>query len=397
MRVQGRWLRAVTVVLAVAALGCTNGDGVADPPDDGGTAAPAESLDTTSDAAIDADARIRLERELGHHTMLTVEAMRATADDSPRRRDARRALERVADQLSSTVDETLDISAGGFNSIWVARTDALLALATGEDAEADLATAQEDYGMLIAKGLGDQLSAADAAAQLAEHDEQLIQQLARYRDEDRTAAFSLHREAFSTAFQIGQQLVVAAGAAPETTSGPGELRSAFNQLLAEHTWFALLTARRAARGARDARHPAAALNGNTEDLTAALRSIYDEPEAVTFDELWREAIAALMRFTAAAAELDDETRQSAAGDLRAATRQLAEHLAATTEGAIDEQAGREALTEHFRLLRRHSNAAANNRFRQAYDAADEAYATSGEVADLIARGIAEHRAEEFGQ
>lgn len=392
----GRSLGAIVVALLVA-VGCTNGGGAPDPGGAGGSAAPGGTVDTVTDAAIDADRRIQLERALGHHTMLIVDAMRAIADGSPREADARRALERNTDRLGDAVAAALDTSAAEFADVWLARIDAVLALAAGGDAANELRSAQENYGVLMAAAVGEQLSAADATALMVEHDEQLTEQLSRYRDDDRAGAFALQREAFSTAFRLGQELVVAAGATAGATSGAAELRSAMHQLVAEHSWLAALTARRTARGARDARHPAAALNGNTEDLTAALLSIYDERAAVAFDELWREAIDALMRFTAAAAELDDEDRQSAAADLRAATRRLAAHLAAMTEDAIDQQAARDALAEHFRVLRRHSNAAANNRFRRAYDAADRAYAGSAAVADLIAAGIAEHRADQFPQ
>ena len=394
MKVQGRRLHAVVAVALVAALACTNDSGGADPDGAAGSEAPGRSA-TAAAAQVDPDARIVLEREFGHATMLVIDAMRAAADDSPRLADARRALERNTDALSLAVADVGDVSAAAFSDIWVARIDALLAVAGGEDAEDDLAAAQQDYAELVAETRPGELTPEDAAEQLVAHDALVTEQLTSYRDGELAGAFAVQRDAFSAAFGIGQQLVRATGASQEATAGAAELRSAMTQLFAEHAWLVTLTARRSARGAKDARHPAAALNGNTEDLTAALLSIYDEQAAVTFEERWGEAIAALLRVTAATVELEDEARRTAAADLRRATRALAEHLADVTAGSIDRSEARDVLAAHFRRLRRHTDAVANGRWQQAYGAADAAYTGSQAVADLVAEGIAEHRPDDF--
>lgn len=399
MRVQGRWLRAVIAVALVAAVACTDDEGTPEPGGVSGSEAP-NAAATTSATALDPEARIALERELGHHTMLAIDALRAAADDTPRLADAQRALQRNTDQLSGAVADVLDTPAAAFNDVWVARIDALLALVRapdGGDAEDELAAAQQEYGALVAGAAPGELSAEDAAAELAAHDAQLVEQLEAHRDGDLAEAFALQRDAYSAAFRIGQQLVLATGASQDATSGAVELRSAMTQLFAEHTWLAVLTARRSARGAKDARHPAAALNGNTEDLTAALLSIYDEKAAVAFEERWGEAIDALLRFTAATVELEGDDRRAAAADLKAATQRVAEHLADITEGSVDADEAHDVLAEHFQRLRRHSNAVANSRWRRAYDAADEAYTASQAVADLVAGGIADHRPDEFAE
>lgn len=395
-------MRAVIAVALVAAVACTDDEGTPEPGGVSGSEAP-NAAATTFATALDAEARIALERELGHHTMLAIDALRAAADDTPRLADAQRALRRNTDQLSEAMSDVLDISAAAFNDVWVARIDALLALVRAahgedaEDAEDDLAAAQQEYGALVAEAAPGELSAEDAAAELAGHDAQLVEQLEAHRDGDLAEAFALQRDAFSAAFRIGQQLVLATGASQDATAGAVELRSAMTQLFAEHTWLAVLTARRSARGAKDARHPAAALNGNTEDLTAALLSIYDAQAAVAFEERWGEAIAALLRFTAATVELERDDRRAAAADLQAATQRVAEHLADATEGSIDADEAHDVLAEHFQRLRRHSNAVANSRWRRAYDAADEAYTASQAVADLVAGGIADHRPGEFAE
>lgn len=393
-QVQDRWLRAGAVAVLVAVLGCT-GDGAA--PDPGEADGPAATAGTEGVAtmSIGPEARLELEHALGHHAMLMIDAMRATADDSPRGAAAERALDRNSDTLSGLIADALDVSAGGFNDVWGARIDALLAASGGEDAGAALTDAHDDLAAFIAAATGQGMTEDEAATGLTDLDEQFTEQLEAYRDDDLATAFAAQREAFSTAIHLGEQLVLAAGAAPETTIGAAELRSAMQQLLGEHTWLATVTARRSARGAKDTRHAAAALNGNTEDLTAALLSVYDEQSAVAFDEEWRDAIAALLRFTAAATELDREARRAAADDLEAATRRLAEQLETITEETLSEQDAAEALSRHFGLLRRHSAAIADGRRRPASDVADEAYEASADLADVIAGAIAEHRADEF--
>lgn len=391
MLMQGRLRRAATAVALAALLACTSDGG--DPDTVGGTAAPGGAARPVT--VTEPEQRIELERQLGHHAMLVIDAMRVMADDRGQQIAAvRRTLDRNMDRVVEAAAGATDVE--GLDQGLFPRNEALLALAAGEDADQDLATAQAAYGAAVADAVDD-LSAEDASAQLAELDTLLLEQIDAYRDGELAAAYSAQRGAFSTAFRLGQQLVVAAGAAPAVTSGATELRSAMHQLLGEHTWLAVTAARRNVRGARDARHPAAALNGNTEDLTAALLSIYDQEAAVGFDEPWREAIAALMRFTAAATELDDEARDAADDDLGGAVRRVARQLSAMTEQTIDQREARRALTRHFRLLRRHSTALADNRARRAATAADAAYEHSGTLADLVAGGIAEHRPDEFGQ
>jgi hypothetical protein len=394
--VQGRWRHAVTVVTLVTLLGCTGGGDTPEPDGGAGSEAPG-APGGTAGAAVDADERLRLERALGHHAMLVIDAMRAAADDTARQGLARRSVRRNTTELGESAAEALDVD-DAFADAWTQRVDALLALAAGEGADDDdLTAAHEEYGAAISEALGDRLPAADAAAQLAELDDALTTQVEAYRDGTLPAAYTAQREAYSTAVRLGQQLVRAAGATPEATSGAVELRSALQQLLGEHAALIAITTRHAARGSDQTAQAGAALAGNSEDLTAALLSIYDERAAVRFDEAWRDAIAASVDAAVAASELDERGRRRARRQSDAAVDLVADAVVAMTEDSIERREVAQRFTRHFRLLHRHGTQVANGRWQRAYRQADRVHASGAALGAWLAEVIAEQRADEFPQ
>jgi hypothetical protein len=392
--VQGRWRRAVAVVVLVTLVGCTGGGDLPEPDGVAGSEAP-DASGGAGGAAVDADTRLRLERALGHHAMLVIDAMRAAADDTARQNLAQRAVRRSTAELSETATEAVDVDGDAWDDAWTQRIDALLALAAGEGADDDLTAAHEEYGAVISDSLGDRLPATDAAAQLAELDAALTAQIESYRDGALPAAYTAQREAYSTAIRLGQQLVRAAGATPQATSGAAELSSALQQLLGEHAWLIAVTTRYAARGSDQTAQAGAALAGNSEDLTAALLSIFDEPAAVRFDEAWRDAIAASVGAAVAAAELDDKGRRRARRQAADAVDRVADAVVAMAEDSIERREAARRLTRHFRLVRNHGTQVANGRWQRAYRQTDRVHASGAQLGTWLAEVIAEQRADEF--
>jgi hypothetical protein len=271
------------------------------------------------------------------------------------------------------------------------------AAGAGDGAHDDLTSAQEAYGAVISDAVGDRLPADDAAAQLTGLDAALTAQIEAYRDGALPAAYTAQREAYSTAVRLGQQLVRAAGAAPEATAGAAELSSALQQLLGEHASLLVLTTRHAARGSDQTGQAGAALAGNSEDLTAALLSIFDERAAVRFDEAWRDAIAASVDVAVAAAELDDKGLRRAQRQSADAVDRLAGAALTMTEDSIEPREAAQRFTRHFRLVHRHSTQVANGRWQRAYRQADRVHVAGAQLGAWLAEVISEQRADEFPQ
>jgi hypothetical protein len=390
--------RAMAVALVLVLVACT-GDG--EPQDTPDATASGDPDRAGGDPAgpVDADLaalRLELERSYGHHVMLAAEVLRTTADDSARRRDADALLDANTSELAVALAQTLGADPVDVTALWSEHVDALRDAAAGrDDAVTDAGSAA--YGDLVSEAVDGAITAEEAAGQLTDHAEQMVALLTSYRDGDVLASYATQREAFNqlVGAATGVALAAAAQDRARVSSGPVELRSALGQLLGEHTALTIATARRSARGRDDARAPAAALNGNTEDLTAALLSIYDEDTAVAFDEHWRGTIGALLRLTVAVAEADDDGTRTARRRLNRGVRRLARQVAEMTDGEIDQGTARDVLGAHFTGLARHGTAIANGRFRRGSRRGFAAYTDSAAVADLLADGIVAQRPDDF--
>ncbi|HLG27744.1 MAG TPA: copper amine oxidase, partial [Paenisporosarcina sp.] len=69
-----------------------------------------------------------------------------------------------------------------------------------------------------------------------------------------------------------------------------ELRSALGHLFTEHAFLAVETLKKGADGTEDFDALAGALGQNTDDLTAAVASVYGEEAGVAFKEIWSSHI-----------------------------------------------------------------------------------------------------------
>lgn len=74
--------------------------------------------------------------------------------------------------------------------------------------------------------------------------------------------------------------------APKVDTAAAELRTSLGHLLSEHAYLAVEAMRRGAEGSADFEAAAGALNANTEDLSAAITSVYGEEAGAQFNEIW---------------------------------------------------------------------------------------------------------------
>ena len=228
----------------------------------------------------------------------------------------------------------------------------------------------------------------------------LLEAVAAEVERDYEKAYARQREAHAAMVSVGRAF--AAGISEHQpdrypglrNSGAVELRSALQQLFGEH---ALLTGdvlRRGLRGARDFDAAAAALNGNSVDLTGAVESIYAE-DAEQFGVLWRKRISTLAQSAVALAE--GRTKRTA--ELRTALARtdadIAGELQTMSEDSIATEDATPLLRSMTRTLLQHATAAAAKKYDRANAAAADAHADAAALAEAVASGIAEDRPSEF--
>lgn len=121
-----------------------------------------------------------------------------------------------------------------------------------------------------------------------------------------------------------------------------ELRSSLGHLFTEHAFLAVETLKKGADGTEDFDALAGALGQNTDDLTAAVASVYGEEAGVAFKEIWSSHIGYFVDYATATAGDDQAGKDKAVAELDKYIVEQAAFLETATEGrlkAADLEAG----------------------------------------------------------
>ena len=404
-RMRARRALAGCAVVAVALTGCTS-----EPPVEGDPSPePTESVDV--DATEAADLRLRLEQQFA---MFAAAAGALVRDPGEAQTTA---FDQSVKDLAGTVADAYDQQTAQDLDAVIRRYPPLLGdygkalVATGEELlrGGDRPTAAARRAVLrlpvqvaayMSTVTGGGMQEDGTAALVRAPTVSLLQVVAADVEGDHETAYARQREAYAAMVSVGRAF--AAGITeqqPETfpglrNTGALELRSALQQLLGEHAVLATEVLRRGLRGARDFEAAAAALNGNTEDLTAALESIYAD-DATQVSGLWRERISTLAESAVAVAQ----ERTKRAAQLRTALTRTDDSIVAELEAMSEEAIAADDATEHLQsltaaLLQHAAAAAAKDRARATAAVAD-AHDSAAALAEVVAGGIAQHRPSEF--
>lgn len=364
---------------------------------EGDTPATAEP----SEAAGAADLRLSLEQAFAFHAHVVTEAARG--GDEAASTTAQRSARALADIVAEAYDE--DAAEDALATLKPVRE----ALATHhaqvkEDGDAQPPAPLRNAPARLASFMADvteQEMEREATEELATPAvDSLIATVEHHAGKDFERAYAAHRDAFAEMLDLGRAL--AAGISehqPEQYGGARstallELRSALRQFLGEHAGLAVSVTRAGAVGAPDFKAAAAALNGNTDDLVAALQSSYGtavEP----FARAWRHRISSLADYTVATARERSGKRDDARRALKRSDDAVAAALDQLTDGDVGRRPTRGALTRLTAALVRQVDAATEERLDEAEAARAQAFERSLGVADVLAAGIAANRPEEY--
>lgn len=312
-----RVLVACLVALPVLA-GCTTTPAPPPPQEPGAAAARSTTL----------DGALQLEALLGRHTLVTADMMRGRLrDDEDFAQAASTAVGQNTDDLAQVV-ASLGGEPGRFRELWADQVTALFgyarALATQDDGvQGETRTTLEDSAAAVAtyfaEASGGRLDADVAGAAVSTHVALLTTQADAYAAADYPGADADLREGHRQAVELGHLLatnLLPAGGAAEFEEPVWQLRSAMTRLLGEHVGLALATLRAGATNAPDFPSAADALNGNTTDVTAAVASLFGEPGASQFLDLWADHLDLLGTYAADVGAGRTDRRAAVSDDLR---------------------------------------------------------------------------------
>ena len=335
------------------------------------------------------DLRTTLERILGHHATLAVRVMRGQVKGSPD------LVQNLQDALGSNTHElTLAVqslhgakAAHTFERLWTDHVVSLFKYAgvvgAGEQKgkkrfEAQLDRYRADFGSFVEVASDGKLTAEVVAGSLKSHIDQLLGQVEAYGAKKYAKAYRLERKAFAHMFPTGKAL--AGGLA---IHHPGEssvaledpahsLKSALSLLLGEHVELLVEATRSGASGSREFKYAAAALDGNTEDLTESVGALFGRRNARRFNDIWADHIDVLMDYTVGKAEGNERAQKKAMHRMRSFVRRFPRFLTRVT-GLRASPALSRKIAQHEHLIVDQLDAFAAEKYKRSLRISNRAY------------------------
>ncbi|HSN66773.1 MAG TPA: hypothetical protein VLS94_09035, partial [Fusibacter sp.] len=120
----------------------------------------------------------------------------------------------------------------------------------------------------------------------------------------------------------------------DVSSPASDLRATLDQLLSEHAFLAVVAMQKGIDGKEDFEQAAGALNQNTDDLSAAVGSVYGDEAGEAFKEIWASHIGYFVDYVKATGAKDEEAKQKALKELDEYRVEQAAFLDKATEGRL---------------------------------------------------------------
>ncbi|NQX61253.1 copper amine oxidase N-terminal domain-containing protein [Paenibacillus qinlingensis] len=373
------------------------------------TLASAHEVKTTGPAP---DLQIALGQLLGEHAYLAIIAMQKGYDGSADFGDAAAALGKNTDDLSAAIASVYGQPAGdAFKPIWSSHigyfVDYVKATVAKDEAGRLKAIAElEDYRMKQAEFFNkanpaffDKTAIADG---LKMHITHLLDAFNAYVNKDYDMAYTDARTAYAHMFMTAAALASGIEAQfPEkfpaaTVKSPGiDLRAGLGQLLGEHATLAVLAMQKGINGAPDFAAAAGALGKNTDDLTAAIASVYGQSAGEAFKPIWSSHIGYFVDYVKATAAKDETGRTKAVAELEEYRMEQAEFFNMANPTYFKTAAIADGLKMHIDHLLQAFNAYVNKDYAKTYSDERTAYAHMFMTASALAGGIVAQFPEKF--
>ncbi|GGD92976.1 copper amine oxidase N-terminal domain-containing protein [Paenibacillus nasutitermitis] len=180
-----------------------------------------------------------------------------------------------------------------------------------------------------------------------------------------------------------------AGAQAQNVKGATQdLRAALGQLLGEHSVLAIIAMQKGYDASADFNEAANALSANTDDLTAAVASVYGDSAGTEFKTIWTSHIGYFVDYVKATAAKDEPARQKAIANLEEYRTKQAAFFANANPDNFKQDAIADGLKMHIHHLLDAFDAYVNKDYSAVYAGTRAAYKHMFETGDTLAAGIA---------
>ncbi|OCT12988.1 hypothetical protein A8709_21950 [Paenibacillus pectinilyticus] len=373
------------------------------------TLASAHEVKTTGAAP---DLRAALGQLLGEHALLAILAMQKGYDGAPDFGDAAAALGKNTDDLTAAIASVYGQPAGdAFKPIWSSHigyfVEYVKATAAKDEAGRQKAIAElEDYRLKQADFFNmanptyfDKTVIADG---LKMHITHLLDAFNDYVNKDYDKAYSDARTAYAHMFMTADALAGGIEAQfpakfpAETVKSPGiDLRAGLGQLLGEHASLAVIAMQKGIDGAPDFAAAARALGNNTNDLSAAIASVYGQAAGDAFNTVWSSHIGYFVEYVKATGAKDEAGRKNAVAELEDYRMKQAAFFNMANPMYFDTATIADGLKMHITHLLEAFDSYVNKDFTGAYTFERTAYAHMFATASALAGGIVAQFPEKF--
>ncbi|RIW38788.1 copper amine oxidase [Bacillus salacetis] len=334
--------------------------------------------------------RADLDKLFSEHAYLAMTAMRKGANGDEDYAQVAEALNGNTDDLTAAIESVYGEEAGNqFNEFWSNHisyfVDYVKASANGdEDAKQaaleELQMYKQDFSTFISEATDGKVPADVLASGLQTHIEQLISGFDAYMAEDYDKAYSTQSEAMEHLYMTSKALSSAiVNQFPEkfnntkAVTNASNLRSDLNFLLSEHFALAQQAMQNGIDGAPEFQANVNVLNENTEELSAAIGSVYGDEAAAKFKEMWSNHISYFVDYVNGTANEDEAAKEEALNELNQYRQDFSQFISSATETRVEADALAAGLQTHVDQLIGTFNSYVQGDYEAAWETARKGY------------------------
>lgn len=178
------------------------------------------------------------------------------------------------------------------------------------------------------------------------------------------------------------------------SAGASDLRVLLNGLDKQHVDLASAATRAGFDGNKDFEAASGALLKNSDDITAAVSSVYGEENGAKFKEIWNSHITFFVNYTVAAKKGDKAGMAKAEKDLGGYIEAISDFLSKANPN-LPREALVQLFTQHVTLLKGAVDAHGAGNYAESYAKQAEAYTQVGEIADGLSGAIVKQFPDKF--
>lgn len=207
--------------------------------------------------------------------------------------------------------------------------------------------------------------------------------------------FMLGNNKAESATTASNNTAMSASAEPTTATKAADLRVALNNLESEHVDLAAAATRAGFDGDKSFEAAAGSLGKNTDNLSAAIASVYGEEAGTKFKEIWASHIGFFVDYTVAAKGGDKVKMDKAVQNLNGYVEAISTFLSGANPN-LPKEAVASLVTEHVGLLKMAVDKHAAADYAGSYEAQSQARVQiTTKIADTLAGAIVKQSPDKF--